>query len=168
MSDENKIDPAKLERYAILCEKIQSGVATELKYNPDGGSPKHLGTGNNLRAVDHSALVTLLVEKGLITWPEYQDALITAAETEVRRIEQVLTKQMGAKVRLGSRSEALSRAQEIETAMLANGETVPGFWLVCPECGTLDIDTKYNTQTKEFECPRGHTWPRPAEGMRVQ
>lgn len=168
MSDENKIDPKKSEIYAVIGERIQAGVAMELKYSPDGGSPKHLGTGNNMRAVDHSALAILLIKKGVITWPEYQDALIEAGFLEIARIERVLSEKMGTKVKLGSRTEAQKEAREIEYAVLANGETVPGFWLICQTCGTVDIDTRYNTQTKEFECPRGHTWPRPAEGMKVQ
>jgi hypothetical protein len=168
MSEDNKPDPKKWEIYEDLAQRIQAGVATEYKYEPDRFSPKHLGVGNNLRAVDQGALVSLLVSKGVITWTEYQDALIESAKEEVLRIEAVLSKKMGAAVRLGTPEEAQRNLKEIEYAILSTGETVPAMDLICPVCKTFDINTRYNQPTEEYECPKNHKWPRPKHSTRLQ
>jgi hypothetical protein len=79
-------------RYLAAMHGVQSGVA--LKMNHDGGpaagetSPKHLRTGVNAAMVEHSALVKLLVDKGVIPVDEYEAALADAAERERVLYEQ--------------------------------------------------------------------------------
>ena len=52
---------------------------------------KHLRTGLNLRARDHSALIHLLVEKGVITDAEYKKAVVAEYEAEKAMYEALLT-----------------------------------------------------------------------------
>ena len=83
------------DRYAKACHAIQSGVAFEHGRGSEDGSPKHLRVGVNLRAVDHAALVRLLLAKGIISELEYVEALADAAEEEQKRYEARAAKALG-------------------------------------------------------------------------
>lgn len=85
-----------------LQHAMQAGVATEMNISSRSSAtqPKHLRVGINTAMVDHGALVLLLVQKGVITASEYQEARLTAWKTEVRRYEELLARELGAKVRL--------------------------------------------------------------------
>lgn len=76
--------------YLDACHGVQTGVMYEMnKLDGSGGgtSPKHLRTGINIRACEHSALAKLLIEKGLITEEEYLEAIRLAVNHEVARYE---------------------------------------------------------------------------------
>jgi hypothetical protein len=74
-----------LRRYTDAAHAMQTAVAIDhARGNPDG-SPKHLRVGVNAAMVDHAALATLLMDKGLITLDEYEAALAAAMEREVAR-----------------------------------------------------------------------------------
>lgn len=88
------------DEYLRLAHAIQSGVAYST--DPAVKDPKHLRTGIDLRAVEHGALVQLLIDKGVIELGEYHDALLKAMREEIARVEAELTRQYGgAKVTLG-------------------------------------------------------------------
>ena len=76
------------QRYFNASHAIQTGVAYEHNHGSQDGSPKHLRTGINMRAVDHAALITLLVSKGIFTLEEYSAVLAAEAEAEKKRYEE--------------------------------------------------------------------------------
>lgn len=89
MTDEER-KAAAVERYNAACHAIQTGVALEHARGGRDGSPKHLRVGINLRAVDHAALVRLLIDRGVFTQLEYFEALADQAEIEKADYEQRL------------------------------------------------------------------------------
>jgi len=54
----------------------------------DATSPKHLRVGVNSAMVEHTALVKLLVEKGILTEEEYITSQADAMEAEVALYEE--------------------------------------------------------------------------------
>lgn len=95
------------ERYLAAAHAMQSGVAAEMGFAESRGQrepstePKHLRVGVNAAMVDHSGLVRLLIDKGLITEAEYIEAITEAMETEVNKYERLLTEKLGSKITLG-------------------------------------------------------------------
>ena len=93
-----------MKEYKSLVHAMQSGVA--MKMNKDGGpesgetSPKHLRVGVNSAMCDHTALVRLLIKKGLFTEAEYFDEIKDEMKREVERYEKTLSEQYGINVRL--------------------------------------------------------------------
>lgn len=73
----------------------------EMNFNSDPTSPKHLRVGVNTSKVDQSALVKLLINKGIFTEIEYEEALADAMEAEKRRYEIYLGEILNRKVTLG-------------------------------------------------------------------
>lgn len=61
---------------------MQTGVAYEIEIDSSQASPKHLRVGVNSAMLQQSALVRLLIAKGVFTWAEYFAALADAAEAE--------------------------------------------------------------------------------------
>lgn len=93
------------ERYMAAMHAMQSGVATDMKTDPNARSqgattPKHLRVGLNGALADQGALVRLLVGKGIITEAEYFEAVADAAEAEQARYEQLLSERFGKPVTL--------------------------------------------------------------------
>jgi hypothetical protein len=88
----------KAKRYQQLAHAMQSGVAYEK--DEFEREHKHLRVGINAAHVDHSALVGLLIKKGIITQEEYLDALVEAMEAEVKRYEEKLSRDYGANISL--------------------------------------------------------------------
>jgi hypothetical protein len=80
---------------------MQSGVAMEMNYDPGPTEPKHLRVGVNAALVYQAALARLLVDKGIISWDEYNAAITDEMNREVERYEQRLTERAGAKITLG-------------------------------------------------------------------
>lgn len=80
---------------------VQSGVAAKMAYDAKDTTPKHLRTGVNSALVQHSALVLLLMRRGVISEDEYWAAVADAAEEERVRYEQWLTERVGTPVHLG-------------------------------------------------------------------
>lgn len=79
---------------------IQSGVMQEHADGSDDGSPKHLRVGviNSFAAV--TALVNLLIERGVFTQDEYVAATADAMENEVVSYEERLTRAHGVNIHL--------------------------------------------------------------------
>jgi hypothetical protein len=85
-----------------LSHAIQTGVKFEMELNlNDAADPKHLRTGVNVAFCDQSALVMLLISKGLITEDEYFEARIDILKKEVLLYQERLTERMGSPVTLG-------------------------------------------------------------------
>lgn len=92
-----------LARYFNACHAMQSGVAMEMELRPGSAatSPKHLRVGVNTAMLEHSAVVRLLLDRGLFTLDQYEAALADAAEAEARRYERRLSDLLGKSVTLG-------------------------------------------------------------------
>lgn len=95
------IDPEKVALNNALRHAMQSGVAHHHKHDATDGSPKHLRVGVNAVAVDHAALVGLLIKKGIFTEDEYIDALNEGMSREVKAYEKLLTDLLGITITLG-------------------------------------------------------------------
>lgn len=90
----------KKAKYKSLCHAMQTGVAFVMEKDPSGTSPKHLRVGINSAMVEHGALVSLMVKKGLITEDEYYDSLIEFMEREVQRYRDELEAIYGVKINI--------------------------------------------------------------------
>lgn len=95
MTDDNT------RRYTNALHAMQSGVAMEMNYDQGPTEPKHLRVGVNAAMVDHSALCSLLIDKGLITLDEILAANAKGMEAEVKRYEAHLTERLGTNITLG-------------------------------------------------------------------
>lgn len=89
------------ERYEAAAHAMQSGVAMEMNYRSQPTEPKHLRVGINAAMSDMGGLVTLLIEKGVITSEEYIRAVADSMEREKLRYELALSAMTGTKVTLG-------------------------------------------------------------------
>ncbi len=87
-------------RYGRALHAMQSGVENERQINPRPTDPKHLRVGVNAVMCDHTALVRLLISKGLITEDEYITAIAEEMEREKERYEQRLSNHFGRPVTL--------------------------------------------------------------------
>lgn len=97
--DLDRIDAAA-DRMAAAQHAIQSGVAMELNDGLDaaGATPKYLRVGVNTALCETSALGRLLIQKGLITWPEYYESMATELEREKQRYKDRLKKRYGGRM----------------------------------------------------------------------
>jgi hypothetical protein len=82
--------------YTDLLHAMQSGVAMKMNYDPSETTPKHLRVGVNSAMCDHAALVSLLLQKGIITEAEYFEAITEHMQAEVKRYEEWLNERLGA------------------------------------------------------------------------
>lgn len=89
MIDHQRLSLAR-GRYTAASHAIQSAVAMQHAMGSKDGSPKHLRVGINLRAVDHAALVSLLIDGGIITREAYYEAVANQAEIEQADMEREL------------------------------------------------------------------------------
>jgi hypothetical protein len=89
------------QRYTSAAHAMQSGVAAKMERDPSETTPKHLRTGVNSSMVENSALVKLLVSKGILTDEEWAEALADGMEAEVRLYEKWLSENLGATITLG-------------------------------------------------------------------
>lgn len=89
--------------YASACHAVQTGVMYQIENQPKeaAASPKHLRTGINIAMCDHSGLVALLIEKGVITDDEYMNAITSSINKEVDRYEHNLSEYFNADIGLG-------------------------------------------------------------------
>ena len=83
------------DRYLAAMHAMQSGVAMMMNYDLDPTSLKHLRVGVNSALIDSSALVQVLVDKGVITDEEYMASLADYAEHEVARYEEQINERLG-------------------------------------------------------------------------
>lgn len=82
---------AAYDEYLGLAHSLQSGVALQLELNPLIGTPKDLCTGLNKCMVETSALISLLVECGVITNVQFVKALVKGMTQEVQAFEHMLS-----------------------------------------------------------------------------
>lgn len=93
------------QRFTLLQHKMQAGVKTDQESDPrlragrfDGDFARHLKmerVGINTALVETSALVALLVEKGLISEAEWWTSACKGMQAEVERYEKLLTERFG-------------------------------------------------------------------------
>jgi hypothetical protein len=69
-------------RYLAAAHAMQSGVAMAMNYDASQTDPKHLKVGVNSALVTASAIVHLLIAKGVITEAEYFIGLANLMEDE--------------------------------------------------------------------------------------
>lgn len=100
MTDDEKINEA-FARYEAAMHAVQSGIALELELGiSTNTTPKHLRLGVNSAMVEHSALASLLIEKGLFTKLDYACQLAKFAELEKASYEKDLFEKLFKKVTL--------------------------------------------------------------------
>ena len=87
-------------RYLAAAHAMQSGVAAKMRYDPNETSEKHLRTGVNSAMVETSALVKLLISKGIITEAEWYAELADAMEREKEAYEKALHNILGTRITL--------------------------------------------------------------------
>lgn len=75
-------------RYHEAAHAMQTAVKIDQERGSQDGSPKHLRVGINSAMVNHDAIATLLIDKGIITEEEYVAALAAAMEREVARYRE--------------------------------------------------------------------------------
>lgn len=89
-----------VERYQAAAHAMQSGVAFKMEHDPSETTPKHLRVGVNSAMVENSALVRLLVDKGIITNEEWAAALADGMEAERDLYKSWLEQHYGRKIDL--------------------------------------------------------------------
>lgn len=76
--------------YSEAAHAMQTGVAATMLRDPKETSPKHLRVGVNSAMVETSAIVRLLVAKGVFTLPEFTAILTSQMNEEVEKYEAEL------------------------------------------------------------------------------
>ena len=89
-----------IQRYFDACHQMQTGVKFSIELGSDEATPKHLRVGVNSAMVEHAALISLLVQKGIITKGEYFRELRIHMEHEVERYKKLLKEATGKDVDL--------------------------------------------------------------------
>lgn len=96
-------------KYSKLMHAMQAGVAAlqQLDGGTESGetSPKNLRVALNSTQVEASALVELLVSKGLIEPMEFERILFSMLEMEVKKYEKSIAAKGGAAVKLNGFKE---------------------------------------------------------------
>jgi hypothetical protein len=77
-----------LHRYTAATHAMQTGVALEMQQRTAPTELKHLRVGVNAAMCDHTALVKILIKKGVLTQDEYEKAIADEMELEVKRYEE--------------------------------------------------------------------------------
>lgn len=83
------------DRYYKATHAMQTGVSVVMQYDKTECDPKHLRVGVNSAMVEHSALVELLVDKGVITLEEFMKYLANAMEKEAQHYQEEVSVLMG-------------------------------------------------------------------------
>ena len=73
--------------YEQALHGVQSGVAYEHSKGSPDGSPKHLRVGINSAHVNNAAIARLLIDKGVITLDEIEEANRLAMNEEVAQYQ---------------------------------------------------------------------------------
>ena len=87
-------------RISTAQHSMQTGVAAKMAVSEKETQPKHLRVGVNMAMVEHSALVELLIEKGVITELEYLEKLAAGIEKEAAAYQEFLSGQLGSNISL--------------------------------------------------------------------
>ena len=77
-------------RYSAAAHAMQTAVAVKMQHDTKETQPKHLRVGINSALVNAGGLVTLLMDKGIITREEYYSAMADAMERESEQYRQEL------------------------------------------------------------------------------
>lgn len=75
---------------------MQTGVAYKMEKDPSDTTPKHLRVGVNSAMVECSALVKIMIDKGILTEEEFIDAMIDQLEKEVAMYTKEIRRLYGA------------------------------------------------------------------------
>lgn len=86
--------------YKEAAHAMQTGVAAKMEYDREETEPKHLRVGVNSAMVETSALVQMLVRKGVFTLAEFEEELTIGMYEEAKRYQRELSERYGSKVRL--------------------------------------------------------------------
>lgn len=86
---------ADIQRYLAALHAIQTGVATEHHQGSDDGSPKHLRTDIASCQISITALVGVLIDKGLLTLDEFQTLIADEAERVVGEYQDRINARYG-------------------------------------------------------------------------
>lgn len=89
------------EEYMAAAHAMQSGVAQKMEFDTAETTPKHLRVGVNVALSEHGSLVSLLIEKGIITHEEYLSAITAGMQREAAGYEKLLSDHYGTKITLG-------------------------------------------------------------------
>lgn len=88
------------ENFALL-HAVQSGIMQKMEAGISKETePKHLRVGVNNALIETSALLTVLVNKGILTAEEYFTEVNNLLREEVKRYEQELTEHYGGKINI--------------------------------------------------------------------
>lgn len=93
MTEEQDSMQEYIQRWKDASHAMQSGVMFEIELSKKKGQkeqsiePKHLRVGINNALCDHTALINLLIEKGVFTKLEYVKAAALEMELEKKRYE---------------------------------------------------------------------------------
>ena len=85
------------ERYRAAAHRVQTAIA----FQPGSPAlqPKHMRVGIDMSKADAAGLARLLIEKGIFTLEEYQEALAESAEAEADAQEAYLSELFKADVK---------------------------------------------------------------------
>lgn len=73
--------------YMTAMHGVQSGIAHEMGKGSNLAEPKHLRVGIDSAMVNDAAVARLLIDKGIFTVAEYEEAVRREANREVQRYE---------------------------------------------------------------------------------
>ena len=90
----------QVEKYSKLMHAVQTGVAYKMNIDPTDTEPKHLRVGINSAMIQISAIVRILIDKGVFTEEEYYEKLIEIAEDEVQMYKDLLSAHFGTTIDL--------------------------------------------------------------------
>ena len=97
LSDTDELTKLQM-KYARLMHAMQTGIAVLMNYNPKETEPKHLRVGVNSALLDSSAVVKLLVSKGIITELEYFRELVALVQADLDSYQEQIQKITGTKI----------------------------------------------------------------------
>ncbi len=95
-----ELKPELWNRYMRAIHAVQSGVMEKINLKQEPVSQKHLRVGVNSCLISNTALVRLLIQKGVFTIDEYGEELCKAAEREKEVYEDYLSDHYGKKITL--------------------------------------------------------------------
>ncbi len=81
------------DEYRKLAHAVQSGVGFDK--DKTAQEPKHLRTGIDITKAEQAGLAQLLMDKGVFTLEEYEQAILQGLRNEVDRYERYLAEQYG-------------------------------------------------------------------------
>lgn len=87
--------------YTAAAKAMNEGVGCKMMYSEIEASPQHLRASINSALVNDTALINLLISKGLITEDEYKAQLTKQMNLLADRYEKELGERSGIAVKLG-------------------------------------------------------------------